>query len=49
MQFLVSIIVLLVSYIVTFKEDFDKEKLEKIGTGAVIFLVIWLVLYFLLH
>lgn len=49
MQFLVSIIVLLVSYIVTFKEDFDKEKLEKVATGAVICLVIWLVLYFLLH
>lgn len=49
MQFLVAFMVLLVSYIITFKEDFDKEKLEKIGTGAFVILAIWIVLYIILH
>jgi hypothetical protein len=49
MTFLIVFLVLLGTYIVKFKEDFDKEKLEKFTTVGVIFIILMLVFYWITH
>lgn len=48
MAFFVAFIILVVSYIIKFKEDFDKEKLEKAGAIFFFFCVIIALLAWLL-
>lgn len=48
MAFFVAFIVLVVSYIVKFKEDFEKDKLEKAGTLFFVFCLIIALLAWLL-
>lgn len=49
MTFFVTLMVLFISYVVKFKEDFDKEKLSKVGMILFVISLVFILLYWLLH
>lgn len=49
MPFFVALMVLFISYVVKFKEDFDKEKLSKVGVMLFVVCLVFMLLYWLLH